>query len=78
MSENQSSTKSTVEGELNLDDLEKIAGGTLDSSGFFPGDTPVVANKDSSYTSYFGAAGTTFASHAAGGGMPFNLTSAFP
>ena len=28
MSENQTSAKSTVEGELSLDDLEKIAGGT--------------------------------------------------
>jgi hypothetical protein len=76
MSENQSPAQSTVEGELSLDDLEKIAGGTLDSSGFFPGDTPVVANKDSSYTSYFGSTGTTVSVPIEA--RPFNITSAFP
>ena len=82
MSENQPSAKSTVEGELSLDDLEKIAGGAdmkLDIPPLdpFAGDVQVTKNTDSSYTSYFGAVGT--AGNEAGlQGIPLNMTMHFP
>jgi len=42
----------------------------------FAGDVKVNANADSSYTSYFGAAGTTIPSHR--NGIPMNLSSLMP
>ena len=44
---------------------------------FFSGDvTPVLKNTDNSYSSFFGADGTTVTSHV--GGKPFNITNKFP
>ncbi len=63
----ESSTTEEAFGEKSLPPVES----------FFSGDvTVVVMNKDSSYSSYFGAVGTTLASHV--GGKPFNITNNFP
>jgi hypothetical protein len=59
MSENQSSAKSTVEGELSLDDLEKIAGGTADLAStaidLSGNDTSILKPSDNLFTAQGGS-----------------------
>ena len=86
MSKNQSSAQSAVEGELGLDDLEKIAGGTTEGLTLQPMENllnvdssiPVMAQTDSSYTSYFGAKGTAGNELGGPAALPMNLTNMFP
>ena len=82
MSENQTSAKSTVEGELGLDDLEKIAGGTgteslasstvnFDSGG----DTSVLRDVDNVHSSNLAAKGADTSVTAY---TPMNMSVTFP
>jgi hypothetical protein len=82
MSENQSSAKSTVEGELSLDDLEKIAGGTggLESPGsdLFAAENQVfMPTQDNMFAAFDGAKGTTLG-QLNSNVKPMNLTMTFP
>lgn len=80
MSENQTSAKSTVEGELGLDDLEKIAGGTdvfASTKNVFDNDDTGLPKQDNVFTAYDGAKGTSldndYSKH-----KPLVLTVPFP
>ena len=71
--------KNSIEGRKNIRRLqasiEFFEQPKIDN--FFSGDvTPVVKNTDNSYSSFYGAGGTTVTSHV--GGKPFNITNKFP
>ena len=84
MSKNQSSAQSAVEGELGLDDLEKIAGGATDPTGTPTSDPsvvftdvpiPVLVPTCNMQTSHMGAKGFIAEGQTM---VPVNLTLAFP
>ncbi len=71
------------DGELTLEELEQIIGGQsggvdFSLTPFIGGDVKAQAKIDSSYTSFFGALGTSGNESLHRGGTPFNITSAFP
>jgi hypothetical protein len=82
MSENQSSAPSTVEGELGLDDLEKIAGGTgtlasTTGNPFADDNVIIMKQSDNVLDSYDGVKGSTLDATFSKAG-PLVLTIPFP
>ena len=76
MSENQTSAKSTVEGELSLDDLEKIAGGTgsLENNGFSNVLDTEILKKNDGMWAFDGQQGTSQSTPYEGDSMNMSLT----
>ena len=81
MSENQTSAKSTVEGELSLDDLEKIAGGTgslaSTEDALKTADVNFMPKQDNMFGSHVGVQGSTIFDPNASG-KPVDTTIKFP